>query len=845
MKQKSITATTCPPIHLIACCMLAIALSWCPSALQAETPLPAEETPTLHVFIGLGQSLMVGGVAKNSLVSTPPVWPDRALMFDSGASSDVRMGLVTGSSIYPVLNPDTLVGFVPLEAKAGQGGYDRGETPMEAFANTLTAQAAAQGEVYRSLSFMAAHAGTNYSQMKKGTQVYANLLAGLTKAVELAQVEGWNVVVPACLVKHGESDIGNSNYLNDLLEWRNDVDADIKAITGQSADVHFIIGQPSSHGTFPESSLAMLEAHQTNPYHHVAGPDYPFAAEYADNLHMNGPGYFMIGEQMARAYQDAVAAGGGKSRITQITQAQRDGITVTLSYEVPVAPLVFDTTIVPERDIKGFRFFDSSGEITVLSAAIRDDATFTGVGKIELELGQLPNGENEVVDYAMGPQSNPRTEANRPRGNVRDSAPETSAYDGRPLYNWGVTQRTPVTEATISLNDSPTEQTLPQNSAALHASVKPDAELPVPAGDLVYRWAVIAGPGETYLAVPDTQQPTLVMSAPGLYQVRVRALLPDESEIVAERMFTVELKPLVQDPTVKSATLTDDAFGHKANSNTNYGSDASILIKDRTQTANAREGFFKFTLPPTENMEILGVQLRLYRTTAPFTQSNELVLLNDNSWTEGTLTWNNRPTAGAAVASWSDDGATGWVELDLDPSALASQLQDGVISFRLSITAQADSGPTARYASKDGANQANRAQLLVTGREIQSYQDWLAQENIPASEQAPDFDRFGTGISNQIAYLSGISAEAPESPISRLETGTWQLSLPWRAGLPPTAFFVIEQSTNLQNWSPLPWNQWQASTMTDGRRLFETTLSLDDMILQDAPAAFLRLRMAD
>lgn len=843
MKQRLIIATTRSSFHLTACCMLAIVLGWSPSSLRAEAPLAAEESPTLHVFIGLGQSLMVGGVAKNTLVSTPPVWPDRALMFDSGASSDVRMGLVTGSSTFPVLNPDTLVGFVPLAAKVGQGGYDRGETPMEAFANTLTAQAAARGEVYHSLSFMAAHAGTNYSQMKKGTQVYANLLAGLNKAVELGQAEGWNVVVAACLLKHGESDIANSNYLNDILEWRNDVDADVKAITGQSEDVHFIIGQPSSHTTFPQSSLAMLKAHQTNPYHHLAGPDYPFGAEYADNVHMTGPGYFMIGEQMARAYQDAVASGGGKSRITQITQAQRDGTRVSLSYEVPVPPLVFDTAIVPERDTKGFRFFDSSGEITVLHAAIKDDGTLSGVGEIELELDQLPNGENEVVDYAMSTQSNPRTEANRPRGNVRDSAPETSAYDDRPLYNWGVTQRAPVTASTISLDGSPTEQTLPQNSVSLNASVNPELEWPVPAGDLIYRWAVISGPGESYLSEPETQQPTLVMSAPGLYQVRVRALMPDESEIVAERIFTFELKSSAQNPIVESATLTDDAFGHKANGDVNYGSDASVLVKERTQTANAREGFFKFTLPPVENMEVLGAKLRLYRTSASFAQSNELVLLDDKSWTEGTLTWNNRPTAGAALASWSDDGNPGWVELELDPSALASPLQDGVIGFRLSITTQADSGPTARYASKDGADQANRAQLLVTRRGNQSYQDWLTQENIPESEQAPDFDRFGTGVTNQIAYLSGMSAEAPELAISRLEAGTWQLYLPWQVSLPPTAFFVIEQSTNLRNWAPLPWNQWQTSTMEDGRSLFEASVPLDAMIRQDTPASFLRLRL--
>lgn len=811
--------------------------------LQAEETAPTDATPTLHVFIGLGQSLMVGSQASGSLVSIPPVWPDRALMFDAGSNSDVRMGLVTsGSGVdSTVLDPGTLVGFLPLEARIGQGGGSRGETPMEAFANTLTTQADDAGEIFRSLAFTAAFGGSSYSQIKKGTQVYANMLTALTKAVALAQDEGWNVVVAGCLVKHGESDMSNSNYLNHLLEWRNDVDADVKAITGQSEDVHFIIGQPSSHFGTPQASLAMLEAHNTSPYHHMAGPDYPFGAEYAsDQLHMTGPGYFLIGEQMARSWHAANESAAGKSSITQITQARRVGTTVTLSYEVPVPPLAFDTSIVPERDTKGFRFFDSSGEISVVGATIADDATLSGVGKIELELAQSPSGEGEVVHYAMSPHSGSRTSANRPRGNVRDSAPETSALDGRSLYNWGVIQQTAVAATTISLNDSPRQQTLPQNSIPLNATLETTA---YQSEEWVYQWAVIDPPGEAWVQSPETLNPVIVMSAPGTYLVRVRAFSLDQSEMVAEQIFSFELESAQGAPTIKQATLTDDAHGHRVNGDVNYGAEDSVWTKDRGQASNAREGFLKFTLPSTESMEVVGAKLRLYRIAASTAQTNELVLLDDVTWTEETLTWNNRPTVGTIIATWSDDGAAGWVELDVDPGALGSMFEGGVASFRLSITSQADSGPTTKYASKDGAYEADRAQLRIEGREIQTYEEWLQQENIPESEQAFDLDRFGTGIPNLVAYFSGLSAEAPEFPITRLEDTAWHVSLPWKDTLPPSAFFVIEQSTDLLNWSPLPWNQWQASPMEGGRKLYEASISLESMMPDEEAARFLRLRM--
>ncbi len=421
---------------LVACCAAGTA--------RAEEIAPAE-TSTLHVIIGLGQSLMVGSQSGDSLISTEPVWPDQVLMFDVGEKSDVRIGLVTGGNDREnvVLDPNSITGFRPLVARRGQGSGNRGETLMESLANTLATEANSQEQPFRVLAFTAGFGGSAYSALKKGGQVYANMLIALNKAVELAAIEGWNVVVAGCVIKHGEGDLNNSNYLNNLLEWRNDVDADVKAITGQTSDVHFIMNQPTTHRgtTAPQSSLAMLEAHNTSPFHHLAGADYPFGTEYAaDELHMTGPGYFHIGEQMARAWQQALWSGAGKAKITQITDASRTGTTVTLTYEVPVPPLVLDTTTVPERDAKGFRFFDSTGEIPIVGVAVTDDGTGTGVGEITLELARASSGIRQRIIYALSPQSSTRSAENRVRGNVRDSAPETSAYDGRPLYNWAVVQ---------------------------------------------------------------------------------------------------------------------------------------------------------------------------------------------------------------------------------------------------------------------------------------------------------------------------------------------------------------------------------------------------------------------
>lgn len=404
-----------------------------------------EERPTLHVFIGIGQSLMVGSQAANTLVTIESQWPDRAFMFDTGEHSDVRIGLISGGNDRDstILDPASILGFTSLRAVRGIGPGSRGETPMESFINRITSDADSRGETFLSLSFTAAFGGSSYRFIKQGTPVYENMLMALNRAVEIAESKGWRAVVAGCLVKHGEGDIGNRDYLENLLEWQKNINSDLQTITGQKRDIHFIIAQPTTHRNHvPESALAMLAAHNVSPFHHLSGADYPFGAEFArDELHMTGPGYFLIGEKMARAWMHAVRDGNGHARITQMTAAELDGATVVLHYEVPVPPLVFDTETVPARDTKGFRLFLEGEEIDILSAQIVDDAAQSGSGKIILELAAAPDSGDLFVHYALSPQADPRSPEGRVRGNVRDSSPDVSFLDGRPLQNWGVLQR--------------------------------------------------------------------------------------------------------------------------------------------------------------------------------------------------------------------------------------------------------------------------------------------------------------------------------------------------------------------------------------------------------------------
>lgn len=392
----------------------------------------------LHIIVCWGQSLAVGADSAGSRVTLAQPWPDDALMFDRAVGADVRMGLVTANeALTQVLDPDDLTGFRTLVAVPGQGPGERGETPLEGCVKRLTSLARAANIQHRTLGIVVGTGSSSYDVLKKGTQTYANMLAAVGRAKALAEARGWRVVIDGVAVKHGEADSGNAGYAADLAELRADMDADFSAITGQVADVHLFVLPPSSFGANTDSVRAMAAA--DGALIHTVGADYAYMdAYFSDFVHFNGPGYQFRGEDLALAIRDQNWGAGYKA--TKITGASRSGTTVTLTYQVPTAPLAIDTVAIDDPGQRGFQFFAGSTEIAITAATVTDTGA-DGTGAIQLTLASAPAGGAERVDYALKLQTAPKTLAGVPRGNVRDSLAEPSQYDGRLLHRWAIHQR--------------------------------------------------------------------------------------------------------------------------------------------------------------------------------------------------------------------------------------------------------------------------------------------------------------------------------------------------------------------------------------------------------------------
>src|SRR5262249_36614338 len=124
--------------------------------------------------------------------------------------------------------------------------------------------------------------------------------------------------VAAIFLTHGESDAGNANYENDMLQFWSDYNADIKAATGQTESIPLFTNQ--QHGIYMykqgqaptninTSTLLQWKAGLDHPEAIVCvGPKYQYSY-YTDWLHLVPLGYELMGEKYAEAFNQHVLLG--------------------------------------------------------------------------------------------------------------------------------------------------------------------------------------------------------------------------------------------------------------------------------------------------------------------------------------------------------------------------------------------------------------------------------------------------------------------------------------------------------------------------------------------------------
>lgn len=410
------------------------------------TTKPEPEVPKTPPFdwvgvIGTGQSLAVGGGGTDQQhpISTTASYGNLKLV-DSGPDPKYPITMGEGApqwAAVPLLEP--IRRNVP-----GQGlGYTdwqypndiQGETPHTAMASTLSSTFKARGGQgdYVSVHSVVGWAGRCLDQINKqgGGRAFPASLNEAKVWQKLAAAAGKTYGVGAVVLTHGECDASNPAYGSGLYPFWSDYNADIKAITGQTSDVVLLASQQSASATGATGSAVQLwKASLEHPEQVLCvGPKYQY--QYGpDRLHMPATGYIRLGEKYAEVF-DLVVNQKRSWKPLQPRKVSRNGAKITIDFDVPNPPLVWDKHLLPPHQQsrtqwaagKGFEVTgQNNAPLTIASAAIVGNT-------VMLTLSADPGETKVTVGYALT-QDGAGTQAGTVqglRGLLRDSDPFVGA----------------------------------------------------------------------------------------------------------------------------------------------------------------------------------------------------------------------------------------------------------------------------------------------------------------------------------------------------------------------------------------------------------------------------------
>ncbi|MGD8620219.1 MAG: DNRLRE domain-containing protein [Gammaproteobacteria bacterium] len=163
---------------------------------------------------------------------------------------------------------------------------------------------------------------------------------------------------------------------------------------------------------------------------------------------------------------------------------------------------------------------------------------------------------------------------------------------------------------------------------------------------------------------------------------------------------------------VGAATVTltpvDDTFVYSATPTTNYGSEPG-LASGEVVSGNSLHiwtTFLKFDLSSIpDNLTITGATLHMYQINGAGlirTTGTNATYVADDSWTEGTTTWNSQPVDGAVLGSSPDTANDrGWSQWDLLETGLWDSTADQIDNFLSLAINEMPGSSTHNWCSKE------------------------------------------------------------------------------------------------------------------------------------------------
>lgn len=263
-------------------------------------------------------------------------------------------------------------------------------------------------------------------------------------AYENAQKRGWEFNIPAICWMQGESDIVNypgTDYKTILIQMHLNFNKAIKEITHQENDVRMICYQTNvitkgsefkQNNYYAKETLApesQMELIRDDTLFWASCPVYPLSFVKED-LHIDAVSQKRVGHYAALSILKLLRHGKHFTGVIP-TQTSVNGNDIHISFNVPCAPLCFDTINVKKAQHYGFSVIQKDNTNIVDTVYLVQDTIIIKCKKspVGCRIRYAINGESRKSGWRIGP-----------RGNLRDSQGDN--YKIRiqdkdyPQHNW-------------------------------------------------------------------------------------------------------------------------------------------------------------------------------------------------------------------------------------------------------------------------------------------------------------------------------------------------------------------------------------------------------------------------
>ncbi|MEM9897363.1 MAG: DNRLRE domain-containing protein [Bacteroidota bacterium] len=254
-------------------------------------------------------------------------------------------------------------------------------------------------------------------------------------------------------------------------------------------------------------------------------------------------------------------------------------------------------------------------------------------------------------------------------------------------------------------------------------------------------------------------------------------------------------------PVTQSLMPSEDTFGKGGvNSNSNYGSQSTIEVKESSNSNYDRKGYVKFDISSVSGT-VSDAKLRLKVQTRDASTNHELWLVTVDTWTESGLNWTNQPSGSTLIGTQAVPASENWIEFDV--TSILNNETDQFLSFQLVNSNQNEA--LVRYHSSEATAMEDRPQLEFTSSSNNSPMDNMETilsigEGEPQSEifrfypnPAEDYIILDGAIKDSHFILSSLSGkkimeirlkeDINRIDISRIPKGTYLLTLRTKDGM--------------------------------------------------------------